>query len=171
MRFCFRVFVLSLIACGFSACSHYHSGAHSCANLPFEKLYVAPAENNTHVPQAQALLTSQLIRVLQNSGITITQCEAHADAVLYTSLCGYSKRPATTLEEDTEIANSFYITLDADISLYNNRTSAFIFENKNLSATINSVTTDSIERVIYQDMPTLTWSLSKKIRNFILEVW
>lgn len=155
----------------FAGCSCYHLGNPSLAALPFKTLYVKPIINRSFVPQAQALLSEQLIRYLQQSGIEITQCEENADATLIVILEKYNYIVFSTQSTDTTLASSFIVSLNASCTLINNDACQPIFENAKVAATFNVEANDSVQRVLYQDMPILTQKLANQIRDLVIGTW
>lgn len=152
-------------------CSCYKFGAPGQAALPFCTLYVPPVVNKTFIPQAQALLTEQLIRFLQQSGIDITQCEELSDATLIIEMSQYTQIAFTTRSSDTTLASSFVVILEAKCTLLDNRTCQPFFVDNKITTTINAEANDSVQRVLYQDMPVLTEKLANKIRNLVVGTW
>lgn len=173
------------ITCIFLAsCSCYHLGSPSLATLPFKTLYVKPVANRSFVPQAQALLSEQLIRNFQQSGIEVTQCEEVADATLVVVIEKYyhtvfstrsSNRKNQTHKESanssTELASSFVVFLNASCTLINNETCEPFFPSTKVVATFNVEANDSVQRVLYQDMPVLTQKLANEIRDIVVGTW
>lgn len=162
-------FLLPLFFLG--SCSCYKFGAPGQAALPFCTLYVAPIANKTFIPQAQALLWEQVIRFLQQSGIDITQCEEFADATLSIELNKYIQNAFTTRSSDTTLASSFVVILEANCTLIDNKSCEPYFVNNKIITTINAEANDSVQRVLYQDMPVLTEKLANKIRNLVVGAW
>lgn len=166
-RYCLVFSVLIFL----SACSCYKLGNPGLDHLPFSTLYVKPIINETFVPQAQALLSEQLIHTLQQSGIYITQCEGSADATLVVVMNRYKEVLSATRKKDTTLASSFEVTLEARCTLVNNITGEIYFTNRKVSAYIEGQATRSLQRVLYQDMPVLTQKLADKIRNLVTGAW
>lgn len=154
-----------------AGCSCYQLGNPSLAALPFKTLYVKPVINKSLVPQAQALVSEQLIRFLQQSGIDIIQCEESADATLIVVLEKYTHTVFSTKSTDTTLASSFIVFLGASCTLINNQTCEPFFENCKVVSTFNVEANDSVQRVLYQDMPILTQKLANQIRNLVMGTW
>lgn len=154
-----------------TACNHYHLGNPGVDALQFRTIYVAPVKNNSFAPQAQVLLTDQIIQLLQQSGLQTTQHEEEADASLRVVLTQYDRVTSTTMENDTDIASSFYVTMVASCTLTDNNSECVYFLNRPISATINAQAQSSVQRVLYQDMPTLTLKLADQIRNLATSAW
>lgn len=165
-----RIGILLGMLC-LTSCSNYKWGNPGLNSLPFSSLYVNPIINETFIPQAQALLSQQLIRYLQQSGVYITQCEEMADAVLVVTLTNYDQNTLTTQRHDTTLASSFYVLLQANCTLLNNITKEPYFTNRPVCASINAEADDSVLQVLYQDMPVLTDKLANTIRNLVTSTW
>lgn len=165
-----KVFFL-MITLLLAGCSCYKLGNPALASLPFKTLYVKPVINKSFVPQAQALVSEQLIRLLQQSGIEITQCEEAADATLIVVLEKYDHTVFSTKSTDTTLASSFIVFLFGSVTLMNNETCKPYFENTKVVATFNVEANDSVQRVLYQDMPVLTQKLANLIRNLVVGTW
>lgn len=167
LRFCF---ILPLVL-ALQACSNYRWGSPGLDSLPFQKLYVKPVLNRTFIPQAQTLLSQQIIRNLQQSGICITQCEEDADAVLVVVLANYIQTTTTTERFDTTLASSFTVSVEARCTLVNSATCQNWFTDRCVNASINAEANDSVQQVLYQDMPVLTAKLADQIRNLVIGTW
>jgi len=157
-----------LFLCG---CGSYHLGNPGLANLSFKTLYIKPVINKTFVPQAQALLSEQLIRFFQQSGIDVTQSEESADATLIVVMDKYFYRIFSSKSTDTTLASSFVVVLQANCSLIDNKSCCPLFENTKIASTFNAEANDSVQRVLYQDMPILTQKLANQIRNLVTGTW
>lgn len=155
----------------FPACSHYRWGNPGLDTLPFQTLYVKPVINKTFIPEAQALVSQQLIRYLQQSGVCITQCEEDADAVLIVVLRNYCQKTITTERSDTTLASSFNVSVQAVCTLIDNMNCGTWFSDQCVSASINAEADDSVQQVLYQDMPVLTAKLADQIRNLVIGTW
>lgn len=167
MKYCLILPLLLILP----ACSCYQWGSPGLDSLPFQTLYVKPIMNKTYIPEAQALVSQQLIRYLQQSGIWITQCEEDADAVLTVVLRNYNQTTLTTQRHDTTLASSFSVSVDAECTLINNRDCSAYFANRRVCASINAEADDSVLQVLYQDMPILTEKLADQIRNLVIGTW
>lgn len=154
-----------------SACSHYQWGSPGLDSLPFQTLYVKPVINKTFIPEAQALVSQQLIRYLQQSGVCITQCEEDADAVLVVVLRNYVQSTLTTQRNDTTLASSFTVSVEAQCTLISNVDCSAYFTNQFVCASINAEANDNVQQTLYQDMPVLTAKLADQIRNLVIGTW
>ena len=65
-----------------TGCAAYHLG--SGAYIPFEKIYVHPASNESFAPQSQALITTNIRKTLLRDGrVKLVSSEEFADVILY----------------------------------------------------------------------------------------
>src|SRR3954466_1377471 len=78
---------VALAISGFG-CSHYHLGTEG--KLAFRTLYVEPVANKSMLPQAQALMSTQLReRFARDSRITLVNSAEGADATLHVVIEDY----------------------------------------------------------------------------------
>ena len=161
--------VLITLVTGFAGCSHYHLGHPK--KLPFETLYVKPVENNAYVPQAQALLSDQLIQALQREGMIKLVPEQDADAILIVTLKNYDRSVSATQETDTVLASSISISLTAECTLKNLETDEVYFEDREVSSNIDAVVIGDPLASEYQNLPSLTQRLADKIRTQVISYW
>ena len=155
--FCILFGTVTLFFC---SCSHYRWGT-PVQYTPFQSVYVKPVANKADVPQAQALLSNQLISSLQQESLKTYSCEAQADATLEVVLVDY-----------TLLAKSFEVTLAAEVTLINNNSNcSLIIDNRRVEASITALTDEGLQAIEYQDMPTLTRKLSKRIKDLVISAW
>jgi len=168
-----RIFLASflLVAILSAGCAHYQLG-NASRNLPFQTLYVKPVINRSFAPQAQALLSDQLRRALQQEGnITIVSDEASADATLEVVLTDYSRTILSTSDQDTYLANSYLLELTAQCTLAHNLLTVIYFYEKPVTATVQVQVGDSLVSSEYQNMPVLTRQLATRINNLVISSW
>lgn len=162
------IFSIALSLLG--GCSHYHLGSPK-EKLPFNTLYIAPVQNRTYIPQAQALLSQQLALAFQQAGVLITHNPDQADAHLDITLIHYDRTTATIRKEDAFLAKSFTLRLTAECTLIDQTTGLAFFKHRSSSASLNTFTEKSTQSVEYQDMPVLTQKLAQNIKNLVISVW
>lgn len=165
-----RISLLLLCTVLLQSCSHYQLGTPP-KRVSFHSLYVAPIVNESFVPQAQALLSAQVIQLVHESNITTTACPEDADATLSITLREHSRSIAASQENDSFIGSAFTIVLKASINLIDNRTGQIYVENYPTCASIYEITTPTLQAIEYQDMPILTRKLAQNICNLILNLW
>ncbi len=175
---CFALaFLLSLAA----GCRSYQLG-HP-AELPFETIFVAPADNESFAPQAQALVSSQLREAIIRDGrVRLVADREQADTVLRVTLTDYERQPATRNPNDTAVALDYDLRLTAAISLYSRTDGRYLLRDRQLSesstAFVNdvyapaaAVDTQSLVQPEYQAMPRLTRDLARRISGEVLGAW
>ncbi len=167
-----RSFLPSLLLAVFlnAGCSHYRLGQPT--KLPFRTLYVVPVANNSYAPQVQVPLTNDIVQsFLRDGTVQITKDKHTADVVLAVTISDYKRNVSTTREDDTFLARSYDVTLEAECTLTDQRTDKVYFENRNVSAT-NEVFFDSgFQSDEYQDIPKLTRELGREVRDLVLSNW
>jgi hypothetical protein len=162
---------LPLLALLGSGCAHYRLGTG--ATPAFRTLHVEPVANQTLLPQAQAVVATQLresfahdARVqLANSG------GPAADATLTVVLIGYRREIAAVREGDTGLARKFNVTLEARCTLRADRGGRVVFENRLVAATREVFTDGGQLQAEHQVLPLLAGALAEKIVRASLDVW
>ena len=161
-----------------TGCAAYNLG--SSADLPFDKIYVHPASNESFAPQSQALVTTNVRETLLRDGrVKLVSSEEFADVVLYIKLKDYTRTARALQSTDTEIARSFDLSLVAEISLLDRTTGRYLVQDRivnerSTAHTENPYQNTSIDQYAlaeYQSMPRLTRGLSRKISDIILGAW
>lgn len=161
------VVVLSIL---FQSCAHYQLGQPQ-KSVSFQSLYVAPIVNETYIPQAQALLSAQVIQLVNTSNIATTACPENADVTLSIILCEYTRSIAASSRSDSFLGSAFTINLKAKIYLTDNRTGRVYVNDYLVCASIYEVANPTLQAIEYQDMPILTRELAQNICNIILNLW
>jgi len=160
---------VALIITGFG-CSHYHLGTEG--KLAFRTLYVEPVANKSMLPQAQALMSTQLReRFARDSRITLVNSAEGADATLNVVIEDYHRDVATVREGDTGLARKFTLTFGAACTLHDNRAGKNLFENRSVVTHRDAFTDGGQLQAEYQALPLLTESLSDRIAHAVLDVW
>ena len=162
-----------------SGCKSYQFG--NPAALPFTSIYVKPVTNDSFAPQAQALLSSQLRDAFIRDGRTkLVTSEDAADVVLLVNLSNYKRRAGALQSNDTAAAAEFDLTLSAEVSLYNQNTGDYLFQDRMLEESSNAYvnnpysttnSTNSFLQAEYQAMSELTRDLARKISDEVLSPW
>ena len=165
---------LFLLACATliagTACSHYHLGTE--AKLTFRTVYVEPVANKTHLPQSQAIVSTQLRETLARDGrLELVASPAEADATLTVVINDYHRDVAAVREGDTGLARKFNVVLGATCTLRDNRTQKNLFEQRIVTATREIFTDGGQLQAEYQVLPLLAAALSEKIAHAALDVW
>lgn len=168
-----RLSVLGLI-CGaallLAGCSHYQLG--TTGKLAFTTLYVEPVANKTHLPQSQAILSTQIRDAFAKDGrVTLVNSPEAADATLEVVIKDYHRDVASLLESDPGRARKFTLTLGVDCTLRQNRTGQMLFANRRVTAQRDALTDGGQLQAEYQDVPLLAQSLADRIAHAVLDVW
>ncbi len=167
-----RLLVLGLIGTllALGGCAHYQLGTEG--KLSFATLYVAPATNKASVPQAQAILTTQVRSALANDGrVTLANSPDSADATLEITIRDYHRTVASVQERDTGLARKFTLTLNVTCTLRDNRTHKVLFADRPISAERDAFVDGGQLQSEYQTMPLLAEALGQQIAHAVLDVW
>lgn len=171
-----------LIAC-FSAlaagCSHYKLGTEG--QLAFTTLYVEPVANRARLPQAQAIVTTQLRDAFEKDGrVALANSPEAADATLTVVITDYHRDIAAVREQDTGLASKFILTLGVVCTLRDNRSGHPFFSDRAVSVQ-RSVFTDNGQpssslvgnqlQAEYDTVPLLAQVLADKVAHTVLDVW
>jgi hypothetical protein len=162
-----------------AGCSHYQFGTQG--RLDFTTVYVAPVANKTLLPQAQAVMTTQLREALEKDGrVTLVNSPQAADVTLSVVLVSYRRDVAAVREADTGLASKFTLTLGATCTLRDNRRGRAYFENRPVTVE-RDVFTDNGQpwspltgdqlQAEYNTVPLLAESLGDKVAHTVLDVW
>lgn len=159
---CLLLIVLHLSGC-------YHWG--SPGELPFATLYIAPVENDTYIPQAQSLVSSQLRKQFLREGRILLDNKDQADAILYTTLTTYTTSTAATQEKETGLPRSFSFGLTASISLYSVKEQKMLINQQSISSSVVTQIDGGAQLAEYQSIPTLAQELALKVKETVLNPW
>lgn len=168
-----------------TGCANYQLGTDG--QLSFRSIYVEPVKDSANIPQATALFTSHLRDALLRDGrITLATSSDTADATLQVDLRRYGRRVATVRRDDTGLARSFDVEVEAVCTLYDNRLGKAFFENRPVSATREIFTSDAptersptnqpifVSRQLqaeYTTLPLLASTLADRVAHAALDVW
>jgi hypothetical protein len=165
-----RSFLPVAAALGLAACAHYQLGTK--APLAFSTLYVAPVENRALLPQAQALVATEVREALVKDGrVTLVASPDAADATLQITLAGYQREVAAANSTDTGLARKFALHLHATCTLTDNRTRRPFFANREIVVTKDAFTDSGQLQAEYQTLPLLAGALADKVAHAVLDVW
>ena len=165
--------LLALLSCGLAfvlgGCSDYHLGTEG--TLAFTTLYVEPVENETTVPQARALLSTQIREAFARDGrVALVNSAAEADAVLRVVVKEFRRDVSSLLEQDPGRARKFALVLGVDCTLRLNNGDT-LFSARRVEATRDAFTDGGQLQAEYQTLPLLADSLAQKITHTVLDVW
>jgi hypothetical protein len=165
-----RLTFAAMLALFLSACAHYQLGTDG--KLAFTTLYIEPVENKALLPQASALVGTQLREsILRDGRVALVNDPAQADAVLHVTLTNYSRAQTAARSDDTGLARKFQLTLLAVCTLRDNRTSKVLFEKRPVSAVKEAYTDSGQLQSEYNTLPLLASSLADSIAHAVLDVW
>lgn len=154
-----------------AGCSNYRLGTG--AKPAFNTLYVAPVVNESGIPQAVAVVSTQIREAFINDPrIVIVNTPEEAEATLAVTLVGYGRTLQTSQRADTGLARKFDITLDAQATLRDTRDGRAIFEKRKVQA-VRQVFTDGGQQLQaeYQNLPFLAEALAGNLVSATLDVW
>lgn len=164
--------LLALVCCLLvvSACSHYQLGTGG--KLSFATVYVAPAKNESRLPQAQAILTTEVRNALARDGrVALANSPQSADATLELVIRDYHRDVASVQERDTGLARKFTLTLGVACTLRDNRNGTVYFADRPIDTQRDAFTDGGQLQSEYQSVPLLAESLAQKIARAVLDVW
>lgn len=173
-----KLLLCAFLALGlFSGCAHYQLGTEG--KLAFHTLYIAPVENRAKLPQAVAIVSTQLREAFLKDGrVTLVNSPADADATLTVSLSHYGRDVTTSRPDDTGLARKFNLNLNAVCTLRDNRGGTLLFDKRPINAeqqifaTATPQQADSEQlQAEYQALPQLASTLAQKVAHTTLDVW
>jgi len=152
------------------SCANYQLGTG--AKTKFSTLFIAPVTSKVVVPQAQAIITTQLREAFIRDGrLALADSADAADAVLTLSLVGYDRTVAVSRAEDTGLARRFDVTLQAQATLVDNQNKKTYFAERPLRATRGVFTDSGLVPAEYENMPLLAEQLARETVHAVLDVW
>lgn len=170
LRILFSVLCPLFSVLGFTGCASYQLGTGSTAK--FTTLYIAPITSDVLIPQAQALVTTQLREAFIRDGrSTLVNSAEAADAVLNITLAGYSRTVAVSRPDDTGLARRFDVRLQARATLLDNRTKLPYFSQRPLDASRGVFTDSGLVPSEYQALPLLAELIASEAVHAVLDTW
>jgi hypothetical protein len=152
------------------ACSHYQLGTST--RLAFATLYIAPVENHALLPQAQAVVSTEIRDALEKDGrVGVVAAPEMADAVLRVSLDKYDRDILAAQTNDTGLAREFALNLQASCTLTDRRTGRPYFTKRVLRVSKSAFTDSGQLQSEYQTLPLLAAALADKVAHAVLDVW
>jgi hypothetical protein len=154
----------------FAGCTSYRLGTGTAAK--FTTLFIAPITSEALIPQAQALLTTELRTAFIRDGrIKLVDSAASADAVLDVTLTSYNRTVVVSRPDDTGLARRFDVTLQARATLTDNRTQQPYFSQRPLDAQRGVFTDSGLVPSEYQALPLLAEQIASEAVHAVLDTW
>jgi hypothetical protein len=155
---------------GLAGCAHYQLGTE--AKLAFTTLYVAPVANRTLLPQAQALVSTQVRDALLRDGrVALVNSATQSDATLTVIITDYRREMTAVREDDTGLARKFAVTLEVHCTLRDNRSGQALFSDRPVAVHRDAFTDGGQLQSEYQLLPILAEALGQKVAHTVLDVW
>jgi hypothetical protein len=165
-----RMVAIAAVLLFLSGCAHYQLGTGS--EPKFSRLYIAPVVSETMLPQAQALVTTQLREAFARDGrVSLAGSLAEADAVLTVTLGDYRRDAVVARASDSGLARRFDLTLQARATLTDERTQKPFFTDRPLAAKRGVFTDSGQQQAEYQTLPLLAEELAQAAVHAALDTW
>ena len=153
-----------------TGCTGYQLGTGS--TVKFTTLFIAPITSEALIPQAQALVTTQLREAFIHDGrVQLVNSAESADAVLTVTLASYNRTVAVSRPDDTGLARLFDVTLHAKATLTDNRTKQPYFTSRPIDAKRGVFTDSGLVPSEYQALPLLAELLAGETVHAVLDTW
>ncbi len=151
------------------ACTHYRLGTGG--ELAFHSLYVEPVDSEAQLPQARALVGTEIREaILRDGRVALVNSAGAADATLHVSLKSYKRDATVARTDDTGLARKFALTLTAECTL-RTRDGKVLFEKRAVLAQRDAYTDQGQLQAEYQTLPLLAETLSQNVAHAVLDVW
>ena len=161
-------FLAGLLCLG--GCAHYQLGTEG--KLAFATLEVTPVANQTLLPQAQAIVSTQLRHAFLRDGrVALVNSTAPADATLTVVIKDYRREMTAVREDDTGLARKFAVTLEVQCTLRDNRSGKVLFSDRPVAVHRDAFTDSGQLQSEYQLLPLLAEALAQKVTHTVLDVW
>lgn len=165
-----RLVTLLALAFGLAGCGHYRLGTDS--TLRFATLHVAIVKTDALLPQAQAVVTTELREAFIKDGrVRLVDSADAADATLTVTLESYGRGVAVVRPDDTGLARRFELTLTARATLTDNRSHTALFAGRLLTVKRGAFTDSGQQQSEYQALPLLATQLAEQALKATLETW
>ena len=153
-----------------SGCASYRLGTG--AEVSFTSLYIEPVESRAVLPQARAILDTQLRDTFERDGrVKLVSSPEAADATLRVVINTFDRDVASVRESDTRLARKFTLTLATSCTLRDRRNGATLFADRIITTQRDAMTDGGQLQSEYQTVPLLAESLARKIAHSVLDVW
>jgi hypothetical protein len=166
------VVVAGLVSFLAAGCSHYRLGTGTSGKLSFRTLYIEPVENKTLLPQARAIVSTQLREAFARDGrVALVNSPEEADATLAVTITVYRRDVVSARADDTGLARKFNLVLATSCTLRDRRANQILFENRAVDAQREAFTDSGQLQSEYQTLPLLAETLAGKVAHAALDVW
>jgi len=161
--------LLTSVLC-LTACAHYRLGPGGAPS--FSTLYIEPVRMEALIPQAQAVIGTQLREAFLKDGrVRLVNSAEEADAVLALTIDDYGREVATVRPDDTGLARRFNVRLTASATLTDRRAGKELFAKRPLSVSRGVFTDSGLQPAEYQNLVLLAQDLAKQARQAVLDTW
>lgn len=161
---------LLVVVCTLAGCANYHLG--SGAAPKFSRLYIAPVTSEVLIPQATALVTTQLREAFIKDGrVALAESPGEADATLRITLTGYQRDVAVSRPDDTKLARRFDVSLRAKATLTLGADPKSAFTDRPLIANRGVFKDSGQQQTEYQTLPLLAEILAQQALHATLDTW
>lgn len=155
---------------GLTACSHYQLGHEG--TLRFRTLHVSLVSSEALVPQARALVTTEIREAFIKDGrVRLVDSPEMADATLFITLDHYARAMTVARPDDTGLARRFDVSLGARARLVDNKTKQDLFSARPLLARRGVFTDSGQLQSEYQGLPLLAADLANQAVKAVLDTW
>ena len=166
-----------------AACSHYRLGTG--VERDIETLFVPPVHTAGELPQASAILTTQIRETFIRDGrIRIVNTPEEADAILEVKVKRYSRRGLAGTPGDSGLARSMGISLETTATLSDPSGEKIWFADRPISTERQIFTDDGTPsgsgtflqpvqqtQAEYQLVPQLAEPLAESLLSAVLDTW
>ncbi|MDD3180091.1 MAG: LPS assembly lipoprotein LptE [Opitutaceae bacterium] len=153
-----------------AGCSHYKLGTG--APRSFSTLYIPPVVARALLPQAAALVSTQVREAFLRDGrVTVVNSADAADATLQIDLERYDRETAVARSDDTGLARKLDVRLYASCTLLDLRSRQTLFTRRPVVATRGVFADSGQLQAEYQALPLLAQDLSGQIVHAVLDTW
>ena len=159
-------------------CQSYQLG--DPAELEFNTIYIKPATNESYAPQVQAVISAQIRELfIRDSRSVLVNDQQEADVILFVNLVNYDRDTAARQSNDTVLARSFDLELYAEVSLFDQNSGSYLFEDRLIRQKYSvyadnpyeQAQSQSLVQAEYQAIPSLAHRLARKIADEVLNPW
>lgn len=158
------------VVIAFAGCANYQLGTGKAPK--FSTLYIAPITSEALIPQAQALVTTQIREAFSRDGrVSLVNSAQAADAVLQVTLTSYDRIVSVARSDDTGLARRFNVKLHARATLTDHRTKQVYFERRPLAVERGIFTDSGLVPAEYQGLPLLAEQLAGETVHAVLDTW